>query len=222
MLVLALDTSTAAVTAGLVEVSSTGAAALVAERVTVDARRHGELLSPSIEAVLAEGETSAADVRAIVAGVGPGPFTGLRVGLVSAAALADALDIPTYAVCSLDAINTQVTGQRPVLVASDARRREVYWAVYPSASAGDRRGPYVGRPADVDLAEVRSAAGAGAHLYANVLGVAVGEPRYPSAQALVTVARDRVAAGAPSEPLAPLYLRRPDAVESARRKTVLQ
>lgn len=219
MLVLALDTSTPAVTAGVVEVAQDGVE-VRSERVTVDARRHGELLSPAIEDVLGRAGVSPGAVHAIVAGLGPGPFTGLRVGLVTAASLADALGIPTYGVCSLDAIAADAEEDGPFLVATDARRREIYWATYES---GRRlRGPAVERPAEVDVSNLTFAVGAGAQLYAEVLGLPVREPSYPSTRALAALIRDRARAGAPSDPLTPLYLRRPDVMEPVPRKAVSQ
>jgi ribosomal-protein-alanine N-acetyltransferase len=104
VLALVIDTSSAAVTAGVVEVTGPQPPAVLAERVTVDARAHGELLTPSLQACLAGAGVSLGQLDAIVAGLGPGPFTGLRVGLVTAAALADATGLPAYGVCSLDAI----------------------------------------------------------------------------------------------------------------------
>ena len=96
MLVLALDTATPAVTAGVVEVRSDvpGSAATRSVRVAHDARKHGELLMPAVLAVCAEAGTTLQEVGAIVVGTGPGPFTGLRVGMVTAAALGDALGVP--------------------------------------------------------------------------------------------------------------------------------
>ncbi|SNY51848.1 tRNA (adenosine(37)-N6)-threonylcarbamoyltransferase complex dimerization subunit type 1 TsaB [Paractinoplanes atraurantiacus] len=145
MLVLALDTATPASTAALVEVTAdrlTG----VAERRTVDPRAHGEKLAPEISATLAEAEVRPGDLGAIVAGLGPGPFTGLRVGLATAASMGQALGIPTYGVCSLDGIG-RAAGPGRVLVATDARRREVYFATYVD---GVRLfGPEVAKPADV-------------------------------------------------------------------------
>src|SRR5689334_9888063 len=98
-----MDSATPAITAALASVDETGVE-LVAERVTVDARAHGELLAPAIDAVLAHAGAKPRDLGAVVVGVGPGPFTGLRVGLVTAAAMSDALGIPAYGGCSLDAI----------------------------------------------------------------------------------------------------------------------
>ncbi|MGC5021772.1 tRNA (adenosine(37)-N6)-threonylcarbamoyltransferase complex dimerization subunit type 1 TsaB [Micromonospora sp. DT47] len=224
MLVLVVDSSTPAVTAALAEVSADGVA-LRAHRCTVDARAHGELLAPQVDAVLADADVRPRDLAAIVAGLGPGPFTGLRVGLVTAATMGQVLDIPTYGVCSLDAIGHPAAVGEPILAASDARRREVYWAVYDGA--GQRiAGPNVDAPAVAaqrarDLA-VTAAVGDGAHRYADVLGLPLRvEPRYPDATALATLAAERIRAGAPGETLTPLYLRRPDAVAATARKSVL-
>src|SRR5205823_10961124 len=162
-----------AITAAVASV--TGTVDVVAERVTVDARAHGELLAPSVDAVLREAGIGPRELTAVVAGLGPGPFTGLRVGLVTAAVLADTLDIPRYGVGTLDALGWATTGR--VLVATDARRREVYWAVY--ADGVRVAGPAVDRPADVPR-DVSVACGDGALRYAHVLGVPVrDEPRYP-------------------------------------------
>jgi tRNA threonylcarbamoyl adenosine modification protein YeaZ len=215
MLVLVLDTATPAVTAALVRVDSTSAVEVLAERVTVDARAHGELLGPQVEAVLAVAGVRVVDLAAVVAGTGPGPFTGLRVGLVTAAALGQAGGIPTYGVCSLDGIGAGTTGR--VLVATDARRREVYWAGYTD---GVRvAGPGVGRPAELVTEGFEYAVGAAAES----LPLPVrAEPRYPVAWELAALAAERVHSGAPSEGLTPLYLRRPDAVEPTGRKLVRQ
>ena len=138
--------------------------------------------------------------------------------------MGQALGIPTYGVCSLDAIG-HAAGAGTVLVATDARRREVYWAGYDDGRPVT--GPAVDGPAAVaaraaDLGAT-AAVGDGAHRYADVLGLPVlDEPRYPPPAALAALAADRVRAGAPSEPLTPLYLRRPDAVEPGARKAVLQ
>ncbi len=162
--------------------------------------------------------------------MGPGPYTGLRVGLVTAASIADALDIPGYGVCSLDAVSPTAAGSHThrrglpvtgpaVLVATDARRREVYWATY--SGDGERcHGPGVAMPADLaaQLPElgVRVACGAGARVYAGVLGLPLLEADYPDPVALVARAADRIRARAPGELLRPLYLRRPDATEPGR------
>ncbi|AEV81745.1 hypothetical protein ACWT_0731 [Actinoplanes sp. SE50] len=217
MLVLALDTATPASTAALVEVTADGLFG-VAESRTVDPRAHGEKLAPEIAAVLATAGVRPSDLTAIVAGLGPGPFTGLRVGLATAAAMGQALGIPTYGVCSLDALG-RAAGPGRVLIATDARRREVYFASYVDGVRNG--GPDVSKPADVTVNADR-AAGEGALKYGDVFGLPVEEHLlYPPGAALVALAADRVRAGAASEILTPLYLRRPDAVEPAGRKPVL-
>lgn len=220
MLVLVVDSATPAITAAVARISAGHQVSVLAERVTEDARAHGELLAPSVAAVLSESGHRATDLGAVVAGVGPGPFTGLRVGLVTAAALADTLAIPAYGVCTLDAIGADA-GPGRVLVATDARRREVYWAVY--ADGTPVTPPAVNRPADLDPAGLRAtrAAGAGAHLYAQVLALPVADtPRFPRAASLARLAAERALTAAPAEPLTPLYLRRPDAVAPGARKPV--
>lgn len=218
MLVLAIDTSTPAVTAGLVALDGDTLESR-GDRVTVDPRAHGELITPhALEAVKAAGVTLR-DLDAIVCGVGPGPFTGLRAGMATAASLAHALGIPAHPVCSLDAIAADVApGEAPFLVLTDARRREVYWAAY-AADSTRTDGPHVQRPADLETT-IKVAAGDGALLYADALGVQPIEPRFPSPVGLVKAAREALRSGSEPAPLTPLYLRRPDAVEPAARKKV--
>lgn len=221
MLVLVLDSSTPAVTAAVAQVTA-DAATVRAERRTVDPRAHGELLAPQIAAVLAEIGVRPGDLTAIVVGLGPGPYTGLRVGLVTAAGMGHALGIPTYGVCSLDALGLAAASGAPgrVLAATDARRREVYHAVYRDGTR--LTGPDVAGPAQL-AANADRAVGEGAVKYADVIGLPVDrELLYPPAWALATLAAPRVRSRAPGEALTPLYLRRPDAVEPAVRKPALQ
>jgi tRNA threonylcarbamoyl adenosine modification protein YeaZ len=223
VLVLALDTSTPAVTAGVVEVID-GAVTVRAARVTHDARKHGELLLPGVLAACAEAGIALPDVDAVVVGTGPGPFTGLRVGMVTAAALGDALGIPVHGVCSLDAIAAEVPDclrnelGGPLLVVTDARRREVYWAAYDGASRIS--GPHVEAPAVLvdHIAELGALAAAGAS--AGVTGLPVLPPEAPGPAGLVACAVDALRAGTRPGPLEPLYLRRPDAVAPGPRKPV--
>jgi tRNA threonylcarbamoyl adenosine modification protein YeaZ len=211
VLILGLDTSTPAVSVALVDADR----GTLADSVVIDARRHGELLAAGISAVLREAGVDRRDLDAIAVGLGPGPFTGLRVGVVTAASLADALEIPAHGTCSLDGLGS---GER--VAVTDARRREVYWARY-DATGARVDGPNVARPADV-VAELRGipVVGDGAQLYAEVfrdLDVRP-EPRYPSAAAIVSVIASHV--GSPAEPLRPMYLRRPDAEQPGPPKKV--
>jgi tRNA threonylcarbamoyl adenosine modification protein YeaZ len=213
--VLAIDTSSPAVTAGIVALDAAGER-VVASQVTHAARGHGELLAPAIAACLADAGLAAADVGAVVAGTGPGPYTGLRVGLVTTAALGHARGIPTYGVCSLDAVPA-----RDAVVVTDARRHEVYWARYDED--GHRvAGPGVARPDAVPLDGIVNIAGAAVDRYDWPARLTRLPQRYPEPAALVARARDRLVSGAGSEPLTPRYLRRPDAVVPGAPKTVSQ
>jgi tRNA threonylcarbamoyl adenosine modification protein YeaZ len=219
MFVLVIDTSSPAVTAALVTVGPEVAVSAI--RAPIAARGHGELLTPAVAACLADAGITARQVDAVVAGTGPGPYTGLRVGLVTAAAFADAIGVPTYGVCSLDAIADTCADEPELLVVTDARRREVYWARY---AGGVRVGEvHVDRPADVPTDAVSAVAGTGVELYPDAwTGLRARPERYPDPGALVRLARDRIESGAPADPLTPLYLRRPDAVVPGAPKTVTQ
>ncbi|WP_067970160.1 tRNA (adenosine(37)-N6)-threonylcarbamoyltransferase complex dimerization subunit type 1 TsaB [Mycolicibacter icosiumassiliensis] len=200
--ILTIDTATPAVTAGVVVLDEAGRPTVLAERVTPDARAHAERLTPNVLGALADAGLSMADLTAVVVGCGPGPFTGLRVGMASAAAYGHALGIPVYGVCSLDAIGVRTRG--PVLVVTDARRREVYWARYRD---GVRvAGPAVCAPADVDPADAVAVAGSPAHT--ELFALPVLDIAYPTPAGLVVAVRDW---SDPPESLVPLYLRRPDA-----------
>jgi tRNA threonylcarbamoyl adenosine modification protein YeaZ len=202
-LVLAIDTSTPAVTAGVVEDG-----VVLAERVSLDARAHAERITPNVLAALADAGRSMADLNAVVVGCGPGPFTGLRVGMATASAYGHALGIPVFGVCSLDAIGALTSGE--TLVVTDARRREVYWARYRDGGRVD--GPAVSAPVDVDPGPARSVAGSPHH--AALVGLPCIDPAYPSAAGLVAAVADWTR---PADPLVPLYLRRPDAKTLAER-----
>lgn len=214
-----MDTATPAVTVALHD-GDPASPALAASH-QVDARRHGELLLPAVDRVLAEAGRGLGELTGVVVGVGPGPYTGLRVGLVTAEVLGMTLGIPVYGLCTLDGIAYATGGDvdGPFVVATDARRKEVYWARYADARTRVTE-PAVDRPAD--LAEQVAglpAAGAGAELYPEVFPDA-RPPAHPPAAALAALAAERLAAGTELLPPRPLYLRRPDAQVPAAYKAV--
>lgn len=211
-MLLAFDTATPAVTVALHDGER-----VVATRTSVDAMRHGELLAPGICAVLDEAGLIRQDVTAVAVGVGPGPFTGLRVGLVTARTLGAVLGIPVYGVCTLDVLAAQAVDDGAVsdefVVATDARRKEVYWASY---DAGGARldGPQVAKPAQV--ATGLPVVGRGGVLFPDAFGQAVA-PEHPDAGVLASVVAEERAELLDAEPL---YLRRPDAMSFGKPKRV--
>ncbi|MFP7364928.1 tRNA (adenosine(37)-N6)-threonylcarbamoyltransferase complex dimerization subunit type 1 TsaB [Corynebacterium callunae] len=209
MLVLALDTSTPDLIVGLVDSTS---GETISSRIIEDTRAHNEQLTPTVQETLSQAGRTFADVEAIVVGCGPGPFTGLRVGMVSAAAFGDALGIPVYGVSSLDAIAHGINFEEHprALVATDARRREIYWAAYTDGHKV--AGPDVIAPSSLELAEDVDVVSIPEHLVEK-LPAALQEVTQVSLQPLpanlVAVADFTATPG----PLVPLYLRRPDAKE---------
>ncbi|HET8719297.1 MAG TPA: tRNA (adenosine(37)-N6)-threonylcarbamoyltransferase complex dimerization subunit type 1 TsaB [Nocardioidaceae bacterium] len=211
-MLLAFDTASPAVTVALHDGER-----VVAERTRVDAMRHGELLAPGITTVLEQAGIVRQDVTAIAVGVGPGPFTGLRVGLVTARTLAAALQIPVYGVCTLDVLAAEAVDAcigRDFLVATDARRKEVYWARY-DADGHRLDGPAVDRPDHVADAS-GPVVGRGALLYPEAFPE-FAAPEHPSAAVLAEVVTEERAELVDPEPV---YLRRPDAALPGKRKQV--
>ena len=208
-MLLAFDTATPHVTVALHDGDT-----VVSTYESEESMRHGEMLAPGVAHVLAEVGVPVTALTAVAVGVGPGPYTGLRVGLVTARTLAHVRDIPVHGVCTLDILAAAAidAGLEEFLVATDARRKEVYVASY----AGGRcvSGPEVAKPLDVatDLPVV----GRGAVLYPEAFPNAV-PPEHPSAAVLCDVV-----VGSRFEILepTPLYLRRPDAVEPGKPKRV--
>jgi tRNA threonylcarbamoyladenosine biosynthesis protein TsaB len=206
---LAFDTATPHVTVALHDGD-----AVVASFESEESMRHGEMLAPGIHRVLADAGARVSDLTAIAVGVGPGPFTGLRVGLVTARTLAFVREIPVHGVCSLDILAAEAVdeGLEEFVVATDARRKEVYLASY---AAGRRvSGPEVVKPVDAktDLPVV----GRGAVLYPEAFPHAAG-PEHPKASVLCDVVlNNRFEILEPN----PLYLRRPDAAEPGKPKRV--
>lgn len=237
MAVLALDTS-AAVAVALVDDDG----ARLAVRTSDERRRHAESLAPLIAEVLAEAGLERTDLTAVVGGTGPAPFTGLRVGLVTARTLALSLGIDVLGVPSIDALAVQAVADLglhagdEVLAATDARRKEVYWARYRVvAHDGPHgvpvietlQGPQVGRAADLDASALEApppesggrlaVVGEGGALYPDHLSLDEDAPLVPDATVLARLALARRAAGQ-DLPTEPLYLRRPDVQEPAGAK----
>jgi len=211
VLVLALDTATPTLVAGLARWSADAGTEVLAERAVPSGTRHAELLTPTLREVLAAAGVGLAEVQAVVTGLGPGPFTGLRVGIVTAATIADARGLPVVGVCSLDAVGA---GARTVV--TDARRKEVYWAAY-DADGARVEGPGVVRPEELPVGGPFT----GDVRFAERLGADVA-PAEVTTAGLLRAAAPQLADPASAAALVPLYLRRPDAVPPAARKAVSQ
>ena len=236
MLLLAIDTSTPTVTAGVVSLlrpheligdQFPSPVTVLAEHTVNSAFAHAEQLMPLVQAALAETGHTLKDLEAVVVGLGPGPFTGLRVGIATAQALGDALDIPVHGVGSHDGWARTYLNDAPAsgdfLVVTDARRREVYLSAY-WATGARRFGPVPIAPAAVPAA--LEAAGVSA---ISMIGPGTSLLDGPPAvnvtgrlsAGLVPAAAIPLLTGAVPGPLTPLYLRRPDATEPGARKSVL-
>jgi tRNA threonylcarbamoyl adenosine modification protein YeaZ len=211
VLVLALDTATPTLVAGLADRSEDGVVEVLAERAVPSGNRHAELLTPAITSLLDDAGLGMGDLDAVVTGLGPGPFTGLRVGVATAAALADARRLPVVGVCSLDAVGS---GARTVI--TDARRKEVYWAAY-DATGARVDGPGVVRPEDLG----RPGPFVGDPAFAARLGTAVAAAEVSTA-GLLRAAEPQLLDPSSAPPLIPLYLRRPDATPPGAIKAVSQ
>jgi tRNA threonylcarbamoyladenosine biosynthesis protein TsaB len=221
VLLLALDTSSATVSVALHDGN-----AVLAARSGVPSPKHVELLTPLVSEALTEIQASVSDLTAVAVGVGPGPFTGLRVGLVSARAFGLALGLEVLGICSLDAVAAGAvaagtvaagSGAADFLVAIDARRREVYWARYTSDGKIPVRvdGPHVSLPGEVPRAGL-PVVGRGGELYPDLLGPALPPLDPPAAE----LARLAVHGEPYLRPAEPMYLRRPDASTPGARKRV--
>lgn len=212
------------------DASATASAAVVADGevlarwASTETNTHAEVLAPAVQRVLAEAGVEAGDLRAVLAGVGPGPFTGLRAGLVTSRSLAFAWGIEVHGVMSLDAIALTAAqeafgaGVEEFVVATDARRREVYWAHYSQVGGQFQRlhGPFVTAPGEVTPLP---AYGAGAGLYPDALRAVSGfEHTVPEAGSLGLVGDLALRRGRGLMPVQPLYLRESDAKVPGLRK----
>lgn len=169
-------------------------------------RRHSEELTPLIAATLAAASVAVGDIELLVADVGPGRFTGLRVGLATVRTLALATGAPVVGLSSLEVLAAGER-ERPLLAVIDARRAEVFQQRF--TADGGSSDPVVGRPEDLAPAETDClVVGDGADRYHQLYGAGVRTGRVPSAAVMVQMAAGRTATAGPE--VAPLYLRDPD------------
>jgi tRNA threonylcarbamoyl adenosine modification protein YeaZ len=213
LVIIGIDTSSALTSVAVID----GDGRAVRAEEHEDPRRHAEVIGPMLAAVL--GAVGRSAVTAVACGVGPGPYTGLRVGIASAIAVGAAWDVPVHGLCSLDALAAHALSVRPgsgVEVASDARRQEVYWARYDAE--GERiAGPRVRSALDVGDDVVRGAASAvwvarrvQALMRSGATPAQVDIPLDP--HGADTGATESALLGSTLLPARPLYLRRPDAM----------
>ncbi|WP_420368985.1 tRNA (adenosine(37)-N6)-threonylcarbamoyltransferase complex dimerization subunit type 1 TsaB [Curtobacterium sp. L1-20] len=208
-MLLAIDTS-AGTSVAVVDPASGRA---LAARDTEDSRRHAEVIGPFLAEVLAEVGITGAHVTGVVAGMGPGPFTGLRVGIAAARTFAAARGVPFLPLVSHDAVAADQSQDGPFVVLTDARRREVYWSAYDET--GTRvAGPGLAKPDDLD--EAIRASRPDAVGWDRVTALSI------PARRLGALAADRLASGAPFAQDAPLYLRDPDVTVPGAPKRVKQ
>ena len=205
MNVLAIDTSVG------VSVAILRSNDEVTQSQAVDHGMQGELTAELISKVVSDSGLKIEEITDVVVGVGPGPFTGLRVGLVTASVFAHAREIPIHGICSLDAIAFDFA--KPCIVVTDARRKELYWTRYEGIRIGE---PQVSKP-EVIASQFPDAdfVGPGANLYPDYVSGNVTELKAGS------LAKLFASGSAQLVDLSPMYLRKPDAVEPTLRKSVL-
>ena len=150
-MILAIDTS-AGTSVALIENGEVRAEITVADNM-----RHAEVIGETIAKILATTNTKPHQINTVVAGRGPAPFTGLRVGIAAATMFAAGAGAKLFGICSLDAIafNELSNGENhPLLVTADARRKELYWATYEGLDKDGvpvrTQGPAVNKPADLE------------------------------------------------------------------------
>ena len=219
-LVLGIDTATPVTSVALVRCDlSTGALDVIDERSHTDARRHGEVLPQLIDSAFAVAEYRPADLAAVFVGVGPGAYTGLRVGIATAQTIGQSLQIPVAGSVTLDAVAFATGREQPFAVVTDARRREVFVARYRNYRSPDGE-PWVVRPealvsdlGDLPLVALPDTPPVPGHAYFECAG--------PSAADICRVVAHRQHLGLPTQPVQPLYLRRPDVTASTGPKSVL-
>jgi tRNA threonylcarbamoyl adenosine modification protein YeaZ len=180
-------------------------AGVLAQEDEADTRRHAEVVGTLIRRALESAGVAPRDLSGVVAGMGPGPFTGLRVGIAAARAFAAGIRRPVVPLASHDAL--ALDAAEPVAVVTDARRRELAWSAYDAADELGLpvrvSGPALARAEELDALLAGRRRIDAAAIPAGPLGM-LGERLY--------------AAGRPFGPVEPLYLRAPDVTLSAPKR----
>ena len=188
-------------------------------------RRHAEVLTPAIEFVCRQAQVDIKSIGAIGVDIGPGLFTGMRVGIASAKVMAQSLQVPIVGVSSLDLLAFPLRHATKVIASViDARKGEVFFAFYLPSPGGIQR---VSEPRACSIDDFNAdvmargqdvlAVGDGAHRYREDIdvGVEVLDLAHPSAAPLVALSRAKVLRGDHAtfgiETISPMYLRAPDA-----------
>lgn len=227
MIILGIDTATDSVSVALGEGTQ-----VLAQSEVVSDRRHCEALAPMIDFVCKQTDVSFREIGAVAVDIGPGLFTGMRVGIATAKAIAFSLDVPIIGICALDVLAAAAPSTDSVVVSViDARRHEIYWAIYRTIEDelvqvhAPCVGPVTGLVTDVlDRFQSAQLVGNGALRYRNDivegLGVSIqgcefADQRFsrPTAATVVTLAHRRAVheQWQSAQELSPLYLRPPDA-----------
>lgn len=210
--VLAVDTS------GGISVGLARDGVQVDSAIQTDTRKHVEELTLMVSQMLASHELTAGDLSMIGVGIGPGPFTGLRIGIVTARILGMAVGVPVRGFSSLDALALTVRASIPqaeeIAITLDARRKELYWASYDGAGAR-LYGPNVSAPADIPQLPV---AGSAAVLYPEAFAGRIIQDSPTRMDPVLVAAR---LSELPDTGLEPAYLRKPDAEVPRTRKSAL-
>lgn len=233
MIVLGIETATVQVGCAL-----GGHEGVLASFHAARGRRHAEILTPAIDFVCGQAQISLSEVGAVAVDIGPGLFTGLRVGVATAKAMAQALRVPVIGFSSLDLLAYPVRHTRRLIACViDARRGEVFAALYRQVPGGVQRqtAPAVTSPSQLasELLARREECllvGDGSIRYAEVFADLAGVEAagvgnaYPSAAALVELAQPRAQREEFVQPweLEPMYLRQADADINWERRLVAQ
>ncbi|MEZ5245911.1 MAG: tRNA (adenosine(37)-N6)-threonylcarbamoyltransferase complex dimerization subunit type 1 TsaB [Acidimicrobiales bacterium] len=192
---------------------------VIASTYSARGRRHAESLAPQIEFVVTQAGLAIADIACVAVDIGPGLYTGLRVGITTARAMAHMLDVPMVPVTSLEAIAHANRAGGDMVVAVDARRGEVFHAAFTVAADGTLAGTEaaVGTVAELEYGTGRRIVGDGGVARAEEFAAAGHHvdreaTHLPLPDVVLSLAVGRLDEAVPAHEIHPLYLRRPDAV----------